>query len=119
MSLHTCLHYCGSGVGRHTPMRGATKTFFVPREGWSSRYRGHVGGDHDNVVSCIDVDWISMRAVSGHGGSELAAGLAEEQALTLNPHKNAEALADFSIELLVDCLVRSGGNVEWSGNRNG
>ena len=46
-------------------MRGATNKFFVPREGGSSRYRGHVGGDHDNVVSCIDVDWISMRAVSG------------------------------------------------------
>ena len=40
-----------------------------------------VGGDHDNYVSCIDDDWISMRAVSGHGGGELALGLAEEQAL--------------------------------------
>ena len=60
-----------------------------------------------------------MRAVSGHGGGELALGLAEEQALSVNPHKNAAALADFSNELLVDCWRWSGGNVEWSDQKAG
>jgi len=76
-------------------MRGATNKFFVPREGGSSRYRGHVGGDHDNVVSCIDVDWISLRAVSGHGRGELALGLTEELAGTTSQRiRNVKRLAN-------------------------